>query len=189
MSRARPATRSFNAIRTAASRASPIAVDDRTDTPTGCHSRSRRGSFSSSANDRAGARRKSAKGSGDCIAISSFRRSAPCMRCSIATAWLSAGASDATRRRARRCPGRCCPMICGALITKANSCSPTSAIAIRSPSATSPAATSSPARPYPRRRRSTPSACSSACSKNSACPKPSAPTTACHSPARTRCTA
>ena len=55
---------------------------------------------------RAGVRRRSARSSGACTAISGRRRSAPCMPCSIAMAWSAAAASDATRRRARACPRR-----------------------------------------------------------------------------------
>ena len=56
---------------------------------------------------RAGARRRSARSSAPALsAISTPRRSAPCTRCSIATGWSAAAANDATRPRARRCPGR-----------------------------------------------------------------------------------
>ena len=58
------------------------------------------------------------------------RRSAPCTRCSIAMAWSSTAASDATRRRAPRCRSRASPTTCGAPTTRASSCSPTGATAI-----------------------------------------------------------
>src|ERR1700752_4125846 len=53
-------------------------------------------------------------------------------------AWSARAESDASRRRARRCPSHASPTICGARTTKASSCSPIGAIASRSPSATSP---------------------------------------------------
>src|SRR6516225_7356240 len=59
------------------------------------------------------------------------RRSARCMRCSIAMAWSSVEPGAAIRPRAPRSLARSNPMSCGALTTRASSCLPIGDTAIR----------------------------------------------------------
>jgi len=75
-------------------------------------------------------RPRSARRSADCIAMFSYLRSAPCMRCWTGAAWLPEAGVVAIDRKARACPHRPNPTICGAPITKASSCSLIGAIAI-----------------------------------------------------------
>src|ERR1700716_3959653 len=102
---------------------------------------------------------------------------------------VSRGRKRRHKAQALPCPGPCYPTTCGAPTTRASSCSPTGAIATRSPSPTLPAATYSPVKPWRPPKRLMPSPSSSGHSRSSACPKPSAPTTACPSPVRMPCSA
>ena len=84
-----------------------------------------------------GERRRSARGSDGAIPVCARPRSAPSMRCWIATGSSSVVDAAATRPRAPLCRRPTVPTSCGAPTTRANSCSPIVAIAIRSRSATS----------------------------------------------------
>ena len=59
------------------------------------------------------------------------RRSARCMRCSIAMAWSSADSGRRNRANGTALSVPASPTTCGAPTTRASSCSPTGAIAIR----------------------------------------------------------